>query len=248
MSSKSMSKRIQALKSKPKSKKKSTPKKLGLVSINVVLDRSGSMGAIRDDVIGGFNQFLKDQKKEPGRAVLTLAQFDNQYKIVHDYVPLSKVPELTAKTYQPRASTALLDAVGRTINALGKKLVGMKKKDKPEKVLFLVMTDGRENASHEFTREQVAKLVSDRQKNDAWEFVFIGANVDAFAEAGGIGMRAAGHSLNFEATSKGTADAYQSMSQCVSGYRGQPKGVVPDFFDGGGAQKKKKNRSTSGGA
>lgn len=247
MPSKSMSKRIQALKSKPKSKKKSTPKKLGLVSINVVLDRSGSMGAIRDDVIGGFNQFLKDQKKEPGRAVLTLAQFDNQYEVVHDYVPLSKVPELTTKTYMPRASTALLDAVGRTVNALDKKLVGMKKRDKPEKVLFLVMTDGMENASHEFTKEQVAKLVADHQKNDKWEFVFIGANVDTFAEAQDLGMRAAGHSLSFEATSKGTADAYQVMSQCVSGYRGQPKGVVPDFFDGGGAQKKK-NRSTSGGA
>jgi len=192
-------------------------------AIHVVLDRSGSMGRVTSDVIGGFNTFLKEQKAEKGKATISLAQFDNVYEVVYDSKPLSKAPDLDEKTYVPRASTALLDAVGRTISAYSAKFVKMSKAKRPGKVLFLIMTDGLENASSEYTKEQVAKLIKEHEEKNEWKFVFIGASMDSMREAQGIGM-AKGNMLNANMRgSAGVQAMYSSVSSATSAYRGKSR-------------------------
>jgi len=147
--------------------------------ISVILDRTGSMESIRDDTIGGFNTFLKEQKAVTGAATLTLVQFDTQnpYEVIHDFAPLAKVPELTRDTYVPRASTPLLDAMGRGINDLEKRVGLIPASRRPSKVIFVVITDGQENSSHEFRKDQIAKMIKDRTKKDDWDFVFLSADL-----------------------------------------------------------------------
>jgi len=133
--------------------------------IAVILDRTGSMAVIRDDTIGGFNTFLQQQKAEPGSATLTLVQFDSQdpyqdpYEVIHRFKPIAEVPELTRETYVPRASTPLLDAMGRGIIDLEKSLSELSEADRPAKVVMVVVTDGQENASREFRKEQIEKMI-----------------------------------------------------------------------------------------
>jgi len=129
----------------------------GYIHIAVILDRTGSMESIRDDTIGGFNAFLNEQKQQPGKATLTLVQFDSQdpYEVIHQVKTIQEVSELTRETYVPRASTPLLDAIGRGINDLEKSVADMKEGDRPSKVVFVVITDGQENASREFRRDQI---------------------------------------------------------------------------------------------
>jgi hypothetical protein len=135
--------------------------------IAVILDRTGSMAVIRDDTIGGFNTFLQQQKAEPGSATLTLVQFDSQdpYEVIHRFKPIAEVPELTRETYVPRASTPLLDAMGRGIIDLEKSLSELSEADRPAKVVMVVVTDGQENASREFRKEQIEKMIDDQGKN-----------------------------------------------------------------------------------
>ena len=186
--------------------------------ITVVLDRSGSMSSIRGDTIGGFNAFLKDQQGESGAARLTLVQFDNQYEVVHDNLPLAEVPELTETTFVPRASTALLDALGRTINSTGARLASLPEADRPKNVIFVVITDGLENASTEFTREKVFEMVSHQTEKYAWDFVYLGANQDAIAVGQSLGVRA-GSSLSYTASAVGTSNTYDNASLHVKELR-----------------------------
>ncbi len=189
------------------------------------------MESIRDDVIGGFNAFLGEQKKVPSAATLTLVQFDSQapYEVLHHIKPLANIPELSSDTYVPRASTPLLDAVGRGINDLNAQIARMPEIDKPGKVIFVIITDGMENASCEFTREQVSKMISDNETNNKWEFVFLSADFAAFNEAQALGF-SIGKTAYFNKTGKSSRDALHFMSDKVSKSRmyGAP---MEDFTD-----------------
>jgi hypothetical protein len=179
--------------------------------ITIVLDRSGSMEAVADDTIGGFNRFLLDHKQAPGDGVLTLVQFDNVYEFVHQAKPLAEVPPLDRRTFVPRGSTALLDAIGRTINETVARLANTDESQLPGVVIFVILTDGHENSSRELTREMVFKQIKEQQEKRKWEFVFLGANQDAIAEAGMIGVPA-GSSLTYAHTSRGSRAAFASLS------------------------------------
>lgn len=182
--------------------------------IVIVLDRSGSMSSIKEDMEGGLNQFFEDQKKEPGRANVTLTQFDTEYEIVYSGKDLKDVP---AAELTPRNATALLDAIGRTIHEVGKRLADTDEADRPGKVIFLIITDGLENASREFTRTQVKTLIKEQIAKYSWAFVYLGANQDSFAEARSLGIDIA---VDYTADSVGTRAATEGMSKGVSRYRG----------------------------
>jgi len=181
--------------------------------ISVILDRTGSMEPIRDDTIGGFNTFLADQKKQPGTATLTLVQFDSEdpYEMIHDFKLLSAVPNLTRKTYVPRAATPLLDAIGRGINDLEQNLSVMPEEEKPAHVVMLVVTDGQENASREFTRNQITQMISKKQE-DGWKFVFLSADLDAIDDALAQGVRA-DSAMSFDKDKAGVAAAWCATSK-----------------------------------
>jgi Mg-chelatase subunit ChlD len=186
----------------------------------VILDRTGSMESIRDDTIGGFNAFLNEQKQQPGKATLTLVQFDSQdpYEVIHQVKTIQEVPELTRETYVPRATTPLLDAIGRGINDLEKCLADMKEGDRPVKVVFVVITDGQENASREFQRDQILKMINEKEKQSGWQFVFLSADLDAINDALNQGFQAAG-AMAFDKTGPGARNAWASVSQNISDYR-----------------------------
>ncbi len=183
-----------------------------------VIDRSGSMGMIRDDAIGGFNTFLEEQQKLPGTAYLTFAQFDTGYEIVHENMPLQDVPVLNNDTYIPRGGTALLDAVGMTINRVGKRLATLPEEERPAKVIMAILTDGEENSSREYSLEKVKGMIEHQEKKYSWEVLFLGANQDAFAEAAKIGVKL-NKTVAFAATGQGVRTAYQNMSNLSAQYR-----------------------------
>ena len=160
-----------------------------LTDITLVVDRSGSMEQVREDAEGGVNSFIAQQAKEPGEALLTLVQFDTEYEFLHKGVPISQVPKYELV---PRGMTALLDAVGRAMNETGERLAKMDEGDRPGLVVFVVMTDGLENSSKEFSKATIKEMIERQQQQYSWHFTFLGANQDAFAEAGGMGIAAAG--------------------------------------------------------
>ena len=189
-----------------------------------ILDRSGSMSSIRNDAIGGFNTFLSEQKKEPGTTNLSLILFDNEYLKQIDNVDIQSVEPLTMKTYVPRGSTALLDAVGKTINEVDARILSLKKSEKPDNVIFCILTDGHENTSKEFKRSQIKKMIEDKQADESWVFIFLAANQDAFAEAGSLGI-SRHTTADFFADSDGTQNAFYQMNESVkeSKARGRKK-------------------------
>jgi len=188
--------------------------------ISVILDRSGSMESIREDTIGGFNTFLNVQRRQPGKATVTLVQFDSQdpYEVIHRFRPVAEVPELTGETYVPRASTPLLDAVGRGINDLEANLADILPAHRPSKVIFVVITDGQENASREFRRERIVKMIQDKEAHYGWQFLFLSADLDAVQDAENQGFQAR-FSLAFDKTGRGTRDAWGSVSEKISNVR-----------------------------
>jgi len=189
-----------------------------LTDISIVLDRSGSMESTRSDTIGGFNTFLKAQKEAEGDAILTLAQFDHQYEIVHNGVKIKDVPELDMRTYVPRGMTALLDAIGRTINETGLRLDSLAEKDKPGKIIFVIITDGYENASSEFTREKINEMIKHQTDKYNWDFVFLGANQDAIAVGKSYGFMA-GNSMSYAQTARGATAMFTSVAENTTKYR-----------------------------
>ena len=154
-----------------------------LTEMVFVLDRSGSMSGLAADTIGGFNELIEKQKKIEGDAYVTTVLFDHEYEVLHDHVALGEVAPLTDKEYFARGSTALLDAVGRTINAVGARLGATPEEERPAHVVFVITTDGMENASREYTAKQVREMVEHQQQKYSWQFVFLGANMDAVSEA-----------------------------------------------------------------
>ena len=194
--------------------------KTGLAEIVVVLDRSGSMISIRKDMEGGFNTFIKEQQKLPGECNVTLTQFDDKYDIVYSGKPLKDVPDLELV---PRGATALMDAIGRTINEVGARLKGTAEAARPERVLFVIITDGGENSSHEFTKPKINEMVTHQRTKYNWEFVYIGANQDSYGEAHGYGI---GIAQNFVADAAGTSQAMHQISVGTRAYRGGGSYVV----------------------
>lgn len=188
--------------------------KQGYTHIAVVLDRSGSMEAVRTDTIGGFNAFLAEQQKAPSEADLTLTQFDTAYDVVHSAKKLTDVPPLTTETYVPRGGTALLDAIGRTINEVGARLAAMPEDQRPAKVIFVIITDGEENSSKEFTKPKVLEMIQRQTKEFAWELVFLGANQDAIQAGASMGVSAA-NSMTYADNAVGTRAAFRSTSSNI---------------------------------
>ena len=189
-----------------------------------LLDRSGSMGRLTEDVIGGFNTFIGEQAQATGSAHLTLVQFDSQapFDIIHDAAPVEAVPPLTTETYRPRGSTPLLDAIGVLIQHADRRIEARSANGRAsEDQLVVIFSDGLENASRKYNRTQVAELISAR-KESGWEFVFMGANQDAYLEAGRIGFAKESIS-NFEASAAGTAAAFQSISRATREHRSKTR-------------------------
>lgn len=201
--------------------------KENFTSLNVIIDESGSMGPLANDTIGGFNKFLEDQKIVPGEAIFTLCKFDTDYHLVHDCVPISTVPNLNNKTYRPKAGTALLDAIGTTVDEVGKKLSVMPEEERPSKVLFLIMTDGEENASKKYTKSRIHEMITHQREVYNWEFVFMGANIDAIAEGASLGISTR-NSMNYTPSAAGTKLLYKSMSDSTTVFRSG--GKKADFF------------------
>ena len=181
--------------------------------IAFLLDRSGSMEAIRSDTIGGFNRLVQDQAAHPGDCTLTLVQFDGQdpQEVVFDFVPIDQVPALTEDTFVPRSMTPLIDAMAGLITRTGAQLKNMAEADRPEKVVMAILTDGLENASREYTRPQVFDMITHQREMYRWEFIFLGANQDAIAEAACYGIDAAS-SRTFSSTPKGTQAVFKTSS------------------------------------
>jgi hypothetical protein len=198
-----------------KKNKKEVNENLNLTEIICVIDRSGSMSSIKDDAIGGFNSFLKEQQELPGEAKLTLVLFDDQYDIIYEGVPIEDVKPLTEKTYIPRGMTALLDAVGKTVNTVSSRIASSK--DITPQVVVAILTDGAENCSKEYTREQITDSIT-KYKEKRWEFVFLAANQDAIQSGGSIGIDA-NRSCNFIATGAGIAKGFSGMSASIASYR-----------------------------
>ena len=199
--------------------------------ITIILDKSGSMQSCLNDTIGGFNQFLNTQKEVEGEATITLVQFNSQYNLLMDMVPLTGAEELTKRSYSPNGGTALLDAIGRTINNVEAKINEKSEDEKPEKVIFVIITDGEENESREFTRDQVMTMINNHRSEQKWEFVFIGANQDSIQAGGSMGVRA-GNTLNYAASAVGTQTMYQTLTRSMTSYRCKSADVAAstDFF------------------
>lgn len=197
--------------------------------VGVVLDRSGSMSSIQGPTIKGFNELIAGQVLAPGVAWLYLAQFDHEYDVIHDMTPMAKVPPLTAATYQPRGNTALLDAIGKTIDDIGMRLKAMPEDFRPGKVVIAIMTDGEENASRKFTRSQVFDMISHQRERYSWQFLFMGANQDAIKNAATIGIHASNAAL-YSATALGTENAFALTSGVLRSYRAAGQGASLTAF------------------
>lgn len=189
-----------------------------LTDISIVLDRSGSMSAVRDDTIGGFNAFIEGQRKVPGECNVSLMQFDDQFDTVYSGKAVAEAPLLNAETFVPRGSTALLDAIGRTINATGARLSALTEDQRPAKVLFVIVTDGGENASKEFNRAKVFEMIGTQKSTYKWDFVFLGANQDAIQAGSSLGIAAAS-SMTYASNSAGTQKAFASVGRMATDYR-----------------------------
>lgn len=201
-----------------------------LTLINVILDRSGSMGHLQDATITGFNEFLKGQAAAPGKAKVSLIQFDNAYQVDYLAKDILEAPLLTRETYQPRGGTALLDAIGRTIIETGKALSEMHESDRPGKVIVVIDTDGHENASREFDRHRINDMITEQRDKYKWEFIFLGANQDAIATAAAMGI-ARGSSMNTKSSLDGIDRKYASVSAYSTRIRSGASGSSAGFTD-----------------
>ena len=188
--------------------------KKNLTELVFILDRSGSMAGLEKDTIGGFNAMIEKQRGEPGEALISTVLFDNETEVIHDRVPLDRVPVLTEREYYVRGCTALLDAVGGAIHHIGNVHKYAREEDRPEKTLFVITTDGMENASHFYTYDQVKAMIQRQQEKYGWEFLFLGANIDAVREAARFGIRA-DRAANYYADSVGTEVVYEAVNEAV---------------------------------
>ena len=189
-----------------------------VAAIVYAYDHSGSMSGLESDTIGGFNSMIEKQKKEDGQAVVSTVLFDNESTVIHDRLPLDKVPRMTEKQYFTRGCTALLDAVGGAIHHIGNVHKYARKEDIPEKTLFVITTNGYENASRRYDYDKVRKMIERQKEKYSWEFLFLGANIDAAAEAKRFGI-SADRAVNYKCDEVGTALNYEVISDAVCSVR-----------------------------
>ena len=192
--------------------------KKNLTELVFILDRSGSMAGLEKDTIGGFNSMITKQRREPGEAYVSTVLFDNHREVIHDRVDIQKVEPMTQEQYYVRGSTALLDAVGNSIRHIANVHKYAREEDRPEKTLFIITTDGMENASREYDYEKVRRMIEHEKEKYGWEFIFLGANIDAAKEAARFGIDES-RAANYHADSKGTAVIYEAMSEVVGNVR-----------------------------
>lgn len=200
--------------------------KAGYTHISAIMDRSGSMSSIKSDTEGGFNTFVADQKALPGEATISLTEFDDRIELTWDTLPIQDAP---VYNLEPRGWTALLDAIGITINRLGQKLAAMDEADRPEKVVIVIVTDGEENKSTEYSYGQIAEMIKTQTETYNWEFMFLGANQDAILTGSRLGI-SAGKSMSYAANAKGVSSSYNSVSSKLCAFRSAaPGAAMPDF-------------------
>ncbi len=192
--------------------------KKDLTELVFILDRSGSMTGLEGDTIGGFNAMLEKQKKVDGDALVSTVLFDDRSEVIHDRLDIKKMEPLTDKEYYVRGSTALLDAVGFAIQHIGNVHRYARDEDRPESTLFVITTDGMENASRHFRYDEVKRLIQKQQDKHGWEFIFLGANIDAAQEAERFGIKA-GMSANYHADSVGVCMSYDVVSEAAMNLR-----------------------------
>jgi uncharacterized protein YegL len=202
--------------------------KKGLTELVFILDRSGSMGGLESDTIGGFNLMLAKQKAAPGECRITTVLFDNNYELLHDRLDLQAASPLTEKEYFVGGSTALLDAIGRTIHKIGN--VQRKSADeyRAEKVLFVIITDGEENSSREYSSDEVKAQIERQKSKYGWEFLFLGANIDAVETAAGLGINR-NHAQNYHADSAGSAVVHEAIARATVAFR--ERKVIPEDWN-----------------
>lgn len=189
--------------------------KKGLTELAFILDRSGSMSGLESDTIGGYNALLEKQKKEAGECVITTVLFDDRYELLHDRINLRGIAPITDAEYYVRGTTALLDAIGRTISKIENAQRHTAEDERAEKVLFVITTDGMENASREYGYAKVRQMIERHKGNEGWEFIFLGANIDAVETAARVGI-SADRAANYNADSEGTQLNYSVVSDAVS--------------------------------
>lgn len=192
--------------------------KKGLTELVFILDKSGSMAGLETDTIGGFNSMLEKQKAVEGECRITTVLFDNNYELLHDRIDIRAVNPITEKEYYVGGSTALLDAIGMTIQKIGNAEKNTSEDYRAEKVVFVIITDGQENASREYSSDKVKALIERQKEKYSWEFLFLGANIDAVETAGRFGI-APDRAQNFHADSEGVELNFRVMSQTVAAYR-----------------------------
>ncbi|MGI6507572.1 MAG: vWA domain-containing protein [Saccharofermentanales bacterium] len=203
--------------------------KKGLTELVFILDKSGSMTGLESDTIGGFNSMLTKQKAVDGECRVTTVLFNHHYKLVHDRIDIRAISPMTDKEYQVGGCTALLDAIGRTINKIGNAQKHTAEEYRAGKVMFVIITDGLENSSREYTADKVKALIERQKETYGWEFIFLGANIDAVETAGRYGI-SADRALDYLADSEGTNLNFQVMSEAVVAFR--RSGTVDDaYFD-----------------
>ena len=183
-----------------------------------ILDRSGSMSGLETDTIGGFNSMIAKQKKEAGEALVSTVLFDNESVVIHDRLPLEDVPPMTEKEYFTLGCTALLDAVGGAIHHIGNIHKYARPEDVPEHTLFVITTDGMENASRRYSAQRVKEMIQHQKEKYGWEFLFLGANIDAVETAGHLGI-APDRAVNYHCDSEGTRLNYEVVGQAVAAVR-----------------------------
>ena len=192
--------------------------KKNLTELVFILDRSGSMAGLVGDTIGGFNGMIEKQKNEEGEAVISTVLFDHVSEVIHDRIRLAEVPRLTEKEYYVRGCTALLDAIGGAIHHIGNVHKYAREEDRPERTLFVITTDGMENASRYYTYDKVKAMIQRQKEKYGWEFLFLGANIDAAKEAARFGIDA-DRAANYHADAVGTGVIYETVTEAVRDFR-----------------------------
>jgi uncharacterized protein YegL len=202
----------------PSKKRRICIMRKGLTEVVFILDRSGSMSGLEADTIGGFNAMIEKQKNEDGEAYISTVLFDDQTEVLYDRIPVEKVLRMNDTQYYVRGCTALLDALGGAIHHIANVHKYARDENRPEKTLFIITTDGMENSSHIYTYDKVKKMVEREKEKYGWEFLFLGANIDAISVAGRFGI-GADRAINYECDSEGTRLNYEVLSRTVSAVR-----------------------------
>ncbi len=191
--------------------------KKNVTELVFILDKSGSMSGLEKDTIGGYNSMFEKQRKVEGECVVTTVLFDNNYELLHDRIDIRGIKPITENEYQVGGTTALLDAIGRTVQKIVSVQKNTAREFRAEKVMFVIITDGEENASREYSSETVKKLI-EKQKKEGWEFIFLGANIDAVETASQFGIDES-RAVDYVPDEKGTALNFVAMSDAVASYR-----------------------------